>query len=88
MTKVVASYTISLESYSGECKVAYEFSEYGRKTPENPELCITFINVKVKNASPNKMHEIQAKIMREIELRKVDLLSKYRKVINEDETDN
>ncbi|MDJ0042579.1 MULTISPECIES: GapS4b family protein [Pantoea] len=88
VTKVVASYTISLESYSGECKVAYEFSEYGRKTPENPELCITFINVKVKNASPNKMHEIQAKIMREIELRKVDLLSKYRKVINEDETDN
>ncbi|MBM3049318.1 hypothetical protein JRC22_25140, partial [Escherichia coli] len=80
VTKVVASYTISYESYSGECKVAYEFSEYGRKTPVNPELCITFINIKVKGASPSKIHDIQSNIMREIELRKVELLTKYRKV--------
>lgn len=80
VTKVVASYTISYESYSGECKVAYEFSEYGRKTPVNPELCITFINIKVKGASPSKIHDIQSNIMREIELRKVELLTKYRRV--------
>jgi len=80
VTKVVASYTISYESYSGECKVAYEFSEYGRRAPMNPELCITFINIKVKGASPSKIHEIQSNIMREIELRKVDLLTKYRRV--------
>ncbi|HFP9243302.1 GapS4b family protein [Citrobacter freundii] len=80
VTKVVASYTISYESYSGECKVAYEFSEYGRKTPVNPELCITFINIKIKGASPSKIHDIQSNIMREIELRKVELLTKYRRV--------
>ncbi|CNH35244.1 Uncharacterised protein [Yersinia frederiksenii] len=80
VTKVVASYTISFESYSGECKVAYEFSEYGRKIPVNPELCITFINIKVKGASPSKIHDIQSSIMREIELRKVELLTKYRRV--------
>lgn len=80
VTKVVASYTISYESYSGECKVAYEFSEYGRKPPVNPELCITFINIKVKGASPSKIYDIQSKIMREIELRKVELLTKYRRV--------
>jgi hypothetical protein len=80
VTKVVASYTISYESYSGECKVAYEFSEYGRKIPVNPELCITFINIKVKGASPSKIHDIQSNIMREIELRKVELLTKYRRV--------
>ncbi|RWR02535.1 hypothetical protein ED28_07575 [[Pantoea] beijingensis] len=80
VTKVVASYTISYESYSGECKVAYEFSEYGRKIPVNPELCITFINIKVKGASPSKIHDIQSSIMREIELRKVELLTKYRRV--------
>jgi len=80
VTKVVASYTISYESYSGECKVAYEFSEYGRRASMNPELCITFINIKVKGASPSKIHEIQSNIMREIELRKVDLLTKYRRV--------
>ncbi|MGQ4606883.1 GapS4b family protein [Raoultella ornithinolytica] len=82
VTKVVASYTISYESYSGECKVAYEFSEYGRKTPVNPELCITFINIKVKGASPSKIHDIQSNIMREIELRKVELLTKYRRAVD------
>lgn len=87
VTKVVASYTISYESYTGECKVAYEFSEYGRKAPQNPELCITFINIKVKGASPNKLHEIQNSIMREIELRKVELLTKYRKSVTEDSSD-
>ncbi|MFP8819241.1 GapS4b family protein [Enterobacter cloacae] len=80
VTKVVASYTISHENYSGECKVAYEFSEYGRKISVNPELCITFINIKVKGASPSKIHEIQSSIMREIELRKVELLAKYKKI--------
>lgn len=79
VTKVVASYTIDYESYSGECKIAYEFSEYGRKINVNPELCITFINVKIKGASPSKINEVQSVIMREIELRKVELLLKYRK---------
>ncbi|QLS63058.1 hypothetical protein [Citrobacter sp. RHBSTW-00881] len=80
LVRTFPSYTISYESYSGECKVAYEFSEYGRKTPVNPELCITFINIKVKGASPSKIHDIQSNIMREIELRKVELLTKYRRV--------
>ncbi len=78
VTKVVASYSIEYESYSGECKVSYEFSDYGRKNPVNPELCITFVNVKIKGASPTKLYEIQNAIMREIEIRKAELLRKYK----------
>lgn len=78
VTKVVASYSIEYESYSGECKVSYEFSDYGRKNPVNPELCITFVNIKIKGASPTKLYEIQNAIMREIEIRKAELLRKYK----------
>ncbi|CAH6679887.1 hypothetical protein AI2937V1_1833 [Klebsiella oxytoca] len=78
VTKVVASYSIEYESYSGECKVSYEFSDYGRKNPVNPELCITFVNIKIKGASPTKLYEVQNAIMREIEIRKAELLRKYK----------
>jgi hypothetical protein len=79
VTKVVGSYTIDYKSYSGECKVSYEFSDYGRKKPVNPELCINFINLKVKGASASVLCEIQDAIMRQIEERKTELLRKYKK---------
>ncbi len=79
VTKVVASYTIDHGSYSGDCKVSYEFSDYGRKKPQNPELCINFVNLRVKGASPRVLNEIQTIIMRQIENRKTELLRKYKK---------
>lgn len=79
VTKVVASYTIDYKSYSGECKVSYEFSDYAKRKLINPELCINFINLKLKGASATVMSEVQSIIMREIETRKTELLKKYKK---------
>ncbi|MFA0194053.1 hypothetical protein AB4454_04895 [Vibrio artabrorum] len=80
VTKVVASYTVDYKSYSGECKVSYEFSDYAKRKLINPELCINFINLKLKGASPSVMDEVQSIIMRQIETRKTELLKKYKKV--------
>lgn len=77
-TKVVATYTIEYESYSGECKVSYEFSDYNKRKLVNPELCINFVNLKLKSAPPSVIHDVQSIIMREIETRKNELLVKYK----------
>ncbi|HBT5115923.1 TPA: hypothetical protein MB775_005745, partial [Klebsiella pneumoniae] len=79
VTKVLASYTIAHGKYEGDCKVSYEFSDYGRKNSHNPELCITVVNIKMKGASQERLNEIQDLIMRQIETRKAELLRKYKK---------
>ncbi|HHH3123614.1 TPA: hypothetical protein ACPZXT_005387 [Citrobacter freundii] len=79
VTKVLASYTIAHGKYEGDCKVSYEFSDYGRKNSLNPELCITVVNIKMKGASQERLNEIQELIMRQIETRKAELLRKYKK---------
>lgn len=78
-TKVVATYTIDHKSYSGECRVSYEFSDYNKRKLINPELCINFVNLKLKGAPPSVIHDVQSIIMREIETRKNELLAKYKK---------
>lgn len=78
-TKVVATYTIDHKSYSGECKVSYEFSDYNKRKLTNPELCINFVNLKLKGAPPSVIHDVLSIIMREIETRKNELLAKYKK---------
>lgn len=81
-TKVVASYTVSIQEkevvYEGDCKMSFEFSDYGRKVSINPELCITFVNMKIKNASSSIVHKIESLIMREIEVKKTIFLDKLK----------
>ncbi|MFS1876539.1 hypothetical protein BCT30_02735 [Enterovibrio norvegicus] len=83
VTKVIASYEVKFKSYEGDCKVSYEFSDYAKRKLVNPELCINFVNLKLKGASPLVMSEVQSIIMREIETRKTEFL-KIHKITTSD----
>lgn len=81
VTKVIASYTVDYKTFSGECKISYEFSDYSKRKLENPELCINFLNLKLKGASSTTHQEVQSIIMSAIEKQKSLLLASHIKNI-------
>ncbi|MGQ4691316.1 GapS4b family protein [Aeromonas veronii] len=65
--KLVANYSISFSSYSGTCKVSFEFPGYAKKGDDFAELVVDFKAFKLTGASQTEIKEVKNLIMKNIE---------------------
>lgn len=61
--KLTANYAIDYLSYTGSCKVSYEFPEYAHKRNENAELVIDFKAFSLKGATNAEIKNLKQIIM-------------------------
>ncbi|MCG6341205.1 hypothetical protein K6U19_08075 [Vibrio fluvialis] len=77
VTKFLATYSVAYKNYEGVCKVSYEFSEYNKRKPENPEFCVNIVKLTLKGATASELAYVQNIILHEIEQKKTELVKIY-----------
>lgn len=65
--KLVANYAISFSTYTGSCKVSFEFPGYAKKGNAQAELVVDFKAFRLTGASPSEVKEVKGMIMKHIE---------------------
>lgn len=70
--KLIANYTISFSTYTGTCKVSFEFPGYAKKGNLQAELVVDFKAFKLAGASSSEVKEVKRKIMKSIETAKTN----------------
>lgn len=65
--KLTANYSIDYLTYSGTCKVSYEFPEFAHKRNENAELVIDFKAFSLKGATSAEIKHLKRLIMNHVQ---------------------
>lgn len=68
--RLTADYSISYLTYTGMCKVSYEFPEYPHKSNESAELVIDFKSFRLKGATSFEIKKLKKLIMNHIQKEK------------------